>query len=31
MHMKGDPENMQDNPLYTDIISEVFDFFKEQL
>ena len=27
MHMERDPENMQDNPLYTNIISEVFDFF----
>jgi dihydropteroate synthase len=26
MHMKGSPENMQDNPTYGDLISEILDF-----
>ena len=31
MHMKGDPENMQQNIKYNDPIPEVFSFFKEKL
>lgn len=27
MHMKGTPENMQNNPTYEDLIKEVLDFF----
>ena len=26
MHMKGKPENMQDNPYYDEVVSEVYDF-----
>ena len=29
MHMKGRPENMQDNPVYTDLISEIISFLKK--
>lgn len=31
MHMKGDPENMQENIKYNNPIPEVFSFFKEKL
>ena len=31
MHMKGTPENMQENPLYENIIREVLDFFIEKI
>ena len=27
MHMKGTPESMQDNPVYGDVIGEIYDFF----
>jgi dihydropteroate synthase len=27
MHMKGTPENMQNNPTYEDLVKEVLDFF----
>ena len=27
MHMQGEPTNMQDNPCYQQIISDVYDFF----
>lgn len=26
MHMKGSPQNMQDNPVYDDVVGEVLDF-----
>jgi dihydropteroate synthase len=29
MHMKGTPENMQDNPTYEDLITEILDFLKD--
>ena len=29
MHMKGRPENMQDNPCYKDVVKEVIGFLKE--
>jgi dihydropteroate synthase len=29
MHMKGTPENMQDNPTYDDVVSEIGAFLKE--
>ena len=29
MHMKGTPENMQDNPCYEDLISEIRDFLED--
>lgn len=31
MHMKGRPENMQDNPVYDNVLKEVIDFFSKQL
>jgi dihydropteroate synthase len=31
MHMLGNPQNMQDNPLYTDIMEELILFFKERV
>jgi dihydropteroate synthase len=31
MHMKGDPHNMQDNPLYSDILAEITYFFEKQI
>ena len=27
MHMKGNPETMQNNPYYEDVVSELYDFF----
>jgi len=31
MHMLGNPKNMQDNPNYNDIISELISFFQERV
>ena len=31
MHMRGQPQNMQDNPEYDDVIATVADFFSERL
>lgn len=31
MHMKGTPRNMQDNPQYTDVVEEIYDFFLERI
>ncbi len=31
MHMKGTPKDMQNNPVYNDIMCEVDDFFKERI
>lgn len=31
MHMKGMPENMQTNPHYDDIITEIYTFFSEKI
>ena len=31
MHMKGNPENMQNHPVYTDIIGEIKLFFENQI
>lgn len=31
MHMKGTPQDMQKNPQYNDVISEIYKFFKERL
>lgn len=31
MHMKGTPETMQDNPVYKDIVAEVFDFLTQRV
>lgn len=30
MHKQGNPQNMQDNPTYTDVVAEVMDYFKEK-
>lgn len=30
MHMKGIPKNMQDSPVYSDVIGEIYDFLYEQ-
>lgn len=30
MHMKGEPRNMQINPVYDDVVREIHDFFKER-
>lgn len=30
MHMKGDPATMQDNPSYSDVVSEVCDFLRQR-
>ncbi len=29
MHMKGTPQDMQENPVYDDVISEILDFLKD--
>jgi dihydropteroate synthase len=31
MHMQGTPGTMQDNPVYADVVDEVFDYFAERL
>ena len=31
MHMKGNPQNMQLNPKYRDIVNEILDFFKMKI
>ncbi len=31
MHMKGNPETMQDNPTYENVMKEILDFFVEKL
>ncbi|MDO8734030.1 MAG: dihydropteroate synthase, partial [Elusimicrobiota bacterium] len=31
MHMKGTPQDMQKNPEYNDVVSEIYKFFKERL
>lgn len=31
MHMKGDPQTMQKDPFYEDVVQEVFDFFLERI
>ena len=31
MHMKGNPQTMQDNPFYDDVVSEVYDFIKTKV
>ncbi len=29
MHIKGTPRNMQQNPIYTDVVGEIIDYLKE--
>lgn len=31
MHMQGSPKTMQENPIYTDVVSDIKDFFKTQI
>ncbi len=31
MHMQGTPQNMQNNPSYTDVVDEICTFFKERI
>ncbi len=31
MHMLGNPQNMQKNPVYTDVIDEILEFFSERI
>lgn len=31
MHIKGTPRNMQDNPVYTDVISEITRYFRKRI
>ncbi|CAN5504991.1 dihydropteroate synthase [soil metagenome] len=31
MHIQGTPENMQENPIYTDVVDEVAAFFREKV
>lgn len=31
MHMKGTPETMQDNPVYSDVVAEITYFFEQQI
>lgn len=31
MHMQGNPQNMQENPQYTDVVQEVSDFFVDRM
>lgn len=31
MHMKGAPQNMQENPLYNNVVGEVLEFLKERI
>lgn len=31
MHIKGNPSNMQDNPHYEDVVSELYDYFNEKI
>ncbi len=31
MHMLGTPQTMQDNPVYTDVVTEVYEFLKRRI
>ena len=31
MHMQGNPQNMQDNPQYTNVVKDLLDFFSEKI
>lgn len=31
MHMKGDPQSMQDNPQYDDLVGEIYAFLRQQM
>jgi len=30
-HMQGTPDTMQDNPMYKDVLLDIFDFFEEKI
>ena len=30
-HMQGSPETMQNNPIYEDVLLDIFDFFEEKI
>jgi len=31
MHMRGNPQNMQDDPVYTDVVAEVYDYLSGRI
>jgi dihydropteroate synthase len=31
MHMKGDPKTMQKNPVYEDVVTEIYNFFEKKI
>ena len=31
MHMQGTPENMQDNPVYENVVDEIFIYLEEKI
>lgn len=31
MHMRGEPDNMQDNPQYNDVIQDIFEYLEERV
>lgn len=31
MHIKGKPKDMQNNPVYNDVVLEIYDFFKQRI
>jgi dihydropteroate synthase len=31
MHMQGEPKSMQQQPLYQDVVNEVYDFLRERM
>lgn len=31
MHMQGSPKTMQQNPIYTDVVDDIVDFFEQQI
>jgi dihydropteroate synthase len=31
MHIKGTPENMQNDPFYTDVVNEITDYFQQRI
>jgi len=31
MHIKGTPKSMQDNPVYVNVVEDIYDFFKQRI
>ena len=31
MHMQGVPKNMQDNPAYDDVVTDVYDYLEKKV